>query len=78
MRRPVCGQDGQTYSNVCELNCKGSKIECSGRCPCARGINDMGQIPEKKHKTYVETEVDHLPPGPKTYRERAPICACPR
>ncbi|XP_017778279.1 PREDICTED: turripeptide Gsp9.3-like [Nicrophorus vespilloides] len=36
---PVCGSNGQTYANHCELKCETAKyadlkIECHGRCPC--------------------------------------------
>jgi len=31
---PVCGADGQTYSNICTAACGGSKVACEGECPC--------------------------------------------
>ena len=31
---PVCGRDGETYSNACEAKCKETKVECDGECPC--------------------------------------------
>merc|ERR1712128_185977 len=31
---PVCGADGQTYSNTCTAACGGSKVACEGECPC--------------------------------------------
>ena len=31
----VCGMDGIDYPNPCEAECKGTLIECKGRCPCA-------------------------------------------
>ena len=30
----VCGMDGKEYPNPCEAECKGTVIECKGKCPC--------------------------------------------
>ena len=34
MYKPVCGNDGKTYSNQWELDCKGIEKQCEGECPC--------------------------------------------
>lgn len=31
--RPVCGCDGQTYSNACSANAKGVAVSKDGKCP---------------------------------------------
>merc|ERR1711892_399261 len=31
---PVCGADGQTYSNTCTAACGGSTVACEEECPC--------------------------------------------
>ena len=31
---PVCGDDGQTYSNKCKLESAGAEYKCEGKCPC--------------------------------------------
>ena len=31
---PVCGDDGQTYSNSCKAGCDRVEIACEGECPC--------------------------------------------
>jgi hypothetical protein len=33
---PVCGVDGQTYSNPCFAQCEQVKIKCEGECPCSK------------------------------------------
>jgi Kazal-type serine protease inhibitor domain len=33
---PVCGEDGQTYSNACRAQCEKVEIECQGECPCSQ------------------------------------------
>ena len=43
---PVCGVDGKTYGNNCAAKCQGTKVSCSGECPCKQGcrqcVNVMG------------------------------------
>ncbi|XP_062606195.1 serine protease inhibitor dipetalogastin-like [Saccostrea cucullata] len=34
---PVCGVDGQTYSNTACLGCAGIPMACRGECPCYKG-----------------------------------------
>jgi len=31
---PVCGEDGQEYSNACKAKCKGVDLACKRACPC--------------------------------------------
>lgn len=31
---PVCGEDGDTYSNVCEAGVADVAVACDGPCPC--------------------------------------------
>ena len=31
--QPVCGDDGQTYTNSCEAECSGVAIKAEGDCP---------------------------------------------
>ena len=31
---PVCGTDGNTYSNTCRASCERQRISCQGECPC--------------------------------------------
>ena len=35
---PVCGLDGKTYANSCDLGCARMKLQCKGECPCLSGI----------------------------------------
>lgn len=39
---PVCGADGQTYSNACDADCAGVAVAAQGMCEDAVGIADMG------------------------------------
>ncbi|TRY70821.1 hypothetical protein TCAL_13174, partial [Tigriopus californicus] len=32
--QPVCGQNGQTYSNACDAECNQTGLQCEGECPC--------------------------------------------
>merc|ERR1712013_410451 len=32
--QPVCGVDGETYSNTCKAGCGGAEVQCQGECPC--------------------------------------------
>ena len=32
--KPVCGENGITYSNSCEARCKKITIQCQRKCPC--------------------------------------------
>ncbi|RME31448.1 hypothetical protein D6789_02730 [Candidatus Woesearchaeota archaeon] len=32
--RPVCGNDGRTYSNSCHAQTAGATVVCQGECPC--------------------------------------------
>lgn len=40
--RPVCGSDGNTYSNSCVAKASNAVIVCSGECPCIETVtNDV-------------------------------------
>ena len=38
--KQVCGTDGKTYSNSCEANNAGIKVDCQGACPCKKPCKD--------------------------------------
>lgn len=41
---PVCGCDGETYSNACTANASGVSVEASGACDVAPGPGEEGGI----------------------------------
>ena len=36
---PVCGEDGETYSNTCGAGCTNTPVQCTGTCPCGQGTS---------------------------------------
>ena len=32
---PVCGIDGNDYSNACHADCLSVAVDCQGQCPCS-------------------------------------------
>merc|ERR1711953_69588 len=47
---PVCGVDGQTYSNPCRADCRGVAIICTGECPCKDCCTGQNEICEDSYK----------------------------
>ncbi|TRY70765.1 hypothetical protein TCAL_08242 [Tigriopus californicus] len=46
--QPVCGENGQSYSNSCVAECNDVTVQCEGKCPCAEDpvIDFPGPIEE--------------------------------
>ena len=57
---PVCGDDGESHSNVCEAQCAGAEVLCDGECPCngdyssstSCDVDDVKPVCGNNNKTY--------------------------
>jgi len=58
---PVCGINGQTYSNYCEAECAGQEISCSGECPCTATTKQISMTADNEYTLYAGAPGIFLP-----------------
>merc|ERR1719471_1897929 len=57
---PVCGEDGETYSNACSAKCEGVKSWTEGECGCTCGYDYSPVCGADKKRTTIPAWLNAL------------------